>query len=82
MAELDSDALMLEPAFDRAVVGVLERCGQPVLVVYDHELVIEELMRQGLEYLEAVEHFEFNIAGAWVGERTPGFLTRLREAGL
>ena len=25
---------------------------------------------------DAVEHFEFNIQGAWVGDDTPGFLYR------
>ena len=27
-----------------------------------------------MPYEEAVEYFEFNVAGAWVGEQTPIFV--------
>lgn len=30
-------------------------------------------------YTMAVEHFEFNVAGAYVGETTPVFITRFEE---
>ena len=29
-----------------------------------------------MTYEEAVEYFEFNVIGAWVGEQTPMFLTK------
>jgi hypothetical protein len=48
--------------------------------VYDEPLVIEMLQDQlGLEYLEAVEYFEFNISGMYVGENTPLFFTPIEE---
>ena len=61
--------------FNEAVVGVLVRCGQPNIIVYDQEKIIEILMKDMGEEA-AVEHFEFNIQGAWVGDYTPGFLYR------
>ncbi len=39
--------------------------------------VIDILMGDGMTYEEAVEYFEFNIAGAWVGESTPFFLQKM-----
>jgi len=35
--------------------------------------------RDGMSYEEAVEHFEFKVAGGWVGDNTPVFLTLLDE---
>jgi hypothetical protein len=77
LAEID-EGIMMADGFDDAFIGYAERCGQPVLAVYDREKCIEVLMmRDGASYEEAVEFFEFNVVGAWVGDRTPLFLSRL-----
>ena len=55
---------------DEAIIGTAERIGLSV-VAYDVEKIIEILMRDGMDYEEAVEYYEFNINGAWVGEYTP-----------
>ena len=57
--------------FDEAILGIARRCGQPDLVAYSVTKCLEILMRDGATYEEAVDHFEFNTAGAWVGEETP-----------
>ena len=57
--------------FDEAIIGIARRCGQPDLVTYSVTKCLEVLMRDGATYEEAVDHFEFNTAGAWVGEETP-----------
>jgi hypothetical protein len=36
--------------------------------------VIEILMDQGMDHDEAIEYYEFNIVGAYVGEQTPLFV--------
>lgn len=56
--------------FDDAIVGVAERCGQPPLVVYDRERMIQILSRE-MTVEDAEEHLECNIAGAWLGVLTP-----------
>lgn len=77
LAEID-EGILTADGFDDALLGYAERCGQPVLAVYDRDKCIEILMkRDGASYEEAVEFFEFNVVGAWVGERTPLFLCRL-----
>jgi len=55
---------------DEAIIGTAERIGLSV-VAYDVEKIIEILMRDGMDYEEAVEYYEVNINGAWVGEMTP-----------
>lgn len=68
--------LLKADGFDEAIIGVVERIGTQALC-YDQEKVIDILIkRDGMTYEEAVEYFDFNIAGAWVGEHTPFFLTR------
>jgi len=66
--------LLKADGFDEAVIGVVERLGTQA-ICYDTEKVIEILMRDMSEE-EALEYFQYNIAGAWVGEHTPFFLTR------
>ena len=66
--------LLKADGFDEAVIGVVERLGTQA-ICYDTEKVIEILMRDMSEE-EAWEYFQYNIAGAWVGEHTPFFLTR------
>lgn len=56
---------------DKALIGVGRRCGQPDILVYSVGDCLEALVAEGMTYEEAVEYFEFNIVGAWVGEETP-----------
>lgn len=38
--------------------------------------VLEKLQKNGMTYEEALEYYEYNQLGAYVGERTPAFLIR------
>lgn len=67
--------LLKADGFDDAIIGVVERIGVQA-ICYDQEKVIEILMKD-MTYEEDVEYFEFNIAGAWVGESTPFFLQKM-----
>jgi len=67
--------LLKADGFDEAVVGVVERIGIQA-ICYDQDKVLEILMREMSEE-EAIEYFEYNIAGAWVGESTPFYLIRM-----
>jgi hypothetical protein len=66
--------------FDSAILGVLRRCGQEDIIVYDENQVIDILINDDeMTAEEAVEYYEFNILGAWVGDDTPGFLGEFSE---
>ena len=72
VAEYDPDALIMEE-FEKACIGVCRQYGRPDVVLYDYAKIIAILVAEGLTEEEALEHFDFNIAGAWVGEYTPAF---------
>ena len=80
VSDFNRDALFAD-GFDEAILGVAERCSQPVLVLYDADKCIEILMREdGMTREDASEYFSFNVTGAWMGENTPLFLWRLPGA--
>ena len=72
----DEELLFLDPAkdFDCAIVGVAEHIEMEPVVAYDKELILKQLCKD-MTYEEAVEYFEFNILGSYMGEKTPIFLT-------
>jgi hypothetical protein len=80
MDENIEEYIRLEPRedFDPCVVGVARRFNDTVLV-YDMGKVLAMLMKQGLDYHDAVEHFEFNIIGGWLGDMTPIFNIPVEE---
>ena len=77
----DGELLFLsEPEFDVAIVGISERIGMREAVVYDISKIIDVLCeRDGMDRDEAAEYYEFNIRGAYVGERTPMFINLLDD---
>ena len=80
ISEINPNALVLDPEFfDKAIVGFAERCGMCV-VAYSRDRLIDLLVEhEEMELEEALEHFEFNILGAYVGEHTPVFITELED---
>jgi hypothetical protein len=65
----------LEPCF----IGIVEQFGRPPIRCYDLDKVLAQYVQDGMTHEEAVEFFEFNVIGAWVGEGTPCFLRQPTE---
>lgn len=93
--ELANGLHVLEPRdqFDPCIVGIVERFND-TFVLYDRKCVLESIaagIMEGFELdedpedfdshpdQEALEHYEFNIRGGWIGDDTPGFLVRPEE---
>lgn len=68
------EGLLLADGYDEAILGRGSRCGQPDVAVYDSEKIVGILVRDGMTHEEAVEYFDFNIIGAWMGDQTPIFV--------
>ena len=69
-----------EREFDAAIVGVADRIGMDAVVVYDTTKIIDILCEHhGMDREEATEHYEYNIAGAYVGNRTPMFIAMIDD---
>jgi hypothetical protein len=75
MDEYVDEYLRLEPRedYDPCIVGVARRFNDTVLI-YSIKAILDMHVRQGMEYEEAAEYFEFNTIGGWLGDQTPIFL--------
>lgn len=74
--------MMKADGLEDAIVGICRRYGQEDVILYDEDKVIKILMDGGMNYEEAVEYYEYNIIGAWVGDGTPAFCFFLEEEEL
>ena len=75
----DAETMLFADGFDDALVGVGSAFGGDLCAIYDADAIVESLMKQGMDYAEAMEHFDFNIAGAYVGEQTPIFIHKIER---
>lgn len=75
-AELSTEnpAALTMDGFDEAIIGIGRRCGCPTLAVYDYHKVIE-ILQKSMSHDEAIEYYDHNIAGAYMGENTPIIVT-------
>lgn len=71
-----NEACLLEPRdeYDACVIGLGRRFSSGPLAVYSISKVIKVMEGWGMDTEEAVEFFEFNTLGAWMGEGTPIFV--------
>jgi hypothetical protein len=71
------NVMLRADGFNDAIMGIVQRCGQADVILYDTDMIIQILIdADGMTYEEAVEYFDFNILGAWVGDGTPAFFSR------
>ena len=69
-----ADGALLADGFEDALIGYGYQFNYPI-AVYSRKGCIDILMNDGImDYEEATEYFDFNVAGAYVGESTPVFL--------
>lgn len=67
------DEALFADGFDEALIGYVQR-GAMMVALYDTRKCIEILITsEGMSEEEALEYFEYNILGAWVGDGTPAF---------
>ena len=70
----DEPDILFAEGYDEEIAGTVWD-GERTRVVYDTELILELLMgRSEMSYEEAVEYFDFNIAGSYMGVYTPLYL--------
>jgi hypothetical protein len=91
IAEINPEALLLD-GFDEAIIGMAERINLGPVVAYDVDKIIEILSKdmevnesdladgESLESVKiemAFDYFYYNIQGAWMGDFTPIFISKL-----
>ena len=78
--------------YDEGFVGVGRRINQVPVAIYDRETCINALAKEFAAdgevytdggdadpYTDAVEYWDFNTEGSWVGEQTPIIITKFSE---
>jgi hypothetical protein len=91
IAEINPEALLLD-GFDEAIIGMAERIGLGPVVAYDVDKIIEILAKdmevdiddltdgsslEDVQISMAFDYFYYNIHGAWMGDFTPIFISKL-----
>jgi len=79
MTDLTSSAMKAD-GFDGAIIGFGGQYGSDDCVVYSVELCIDILVeRDGMDYDEARDFFDYNVASAYVGSGTPIFVNSIND---
>ena len=68
------EGAFMATGFEEALIGFGYQFNK-TLAVYDRDKCINILIATGMDYEEAVEYFEFNVVGSYVGETTPVFIS-------
>jgi hypothetical protein len=68
LEQYEEDEILIADGFDNAVIGIDV---SSMRLIYSVEKCINILIEQGMDMTEAVEYFEFNVSGSYVGEKTP-----------
>jgi len=72
--EEEGDNPLLADGFEDALIGFGQQFNQKI-AIYDYARCVEVLAAQGFSYEDAIEWMEYDVVGAYVGRRTPIFLT-------
>ena len=76
--EIDTGTVTAD-GFEEALIGYGQQFNHPV-AVYDTQKCLGILQdRDGMSEDEAVEYFDYNVQGAYVGDSTPIFLYNYGE---
>lgn len=71
------ESFLIADGFDEAIIGVEE---DSMRIVYSVPRCLGILIRdEELNLTDAIEHFEFNVKGSYMGEKTPIFVETLEE---
>ena len=68
------EKMLFADGFDKAIIGVAHIHNKRI-VAYDTKKCIKILMKD-MTHNEAVEYFDFNVAGSYVGDHTPAFIEK------
>lgn len=67
------ETCLFADGLEEAFIGIGYQVTTPI-AIYSTKKAIACLMKQDMDFVSAVEYFDYNIAGAYVGESTPIFL--------
>ena len=72
MEILAEEECLTADGFDEALVGC--SYGANVVAVYDVNKMVGVLVEEGMDGDDALDHLNYNVIGAYVGEKTPIYI--------
>jgi hypothetical protein len=69
--ELPEETFLVADGFDECVIGYDYAFVDKPRLIYSVKAIIAKLVGEGMEEIDAIEYFEFNMMGGYVGEQTP-----------
>lgn len=69
----EDETILLADGLERAFIGIGRQFTHPV-AIYSYRKTLKCLRGMGMTTEDAEEYFQYNIAGAFVGDQTPVFL--------
>jgi hypothetical protein len=60
--------ILIADGFNEAIIGIDQSSYR---IIYSMRKCLEILIGEGMTYEDALEHFHYNVSGAYVGEQTP-----------
>ena len=73
---LEDEECLLADGFNDAVIGIVY--GLEPKAVYSVKKIVDILM-EDMSYEDAVEYFEYNVAGSYLGDKTPLYVYDIQE---
>jgi hypothetical protein len=86
MIILEEEECLIADDYNDCLIGITE--GANPVAVYSTQKVITKIFEEiksdknyeGEDpYMDAIEHFQYNIAGSYVGEKTPVYINMLDD---
>lgn len=77
LSKYNNEMLFFNDYSANSLVGLLFKHETNIVAVYDDHLCVQSLIEEGMGEEEAIEYFEYNTRGSYVGENSPVFLTLL-----
>ena len=66
------EEILKADGFDNCILGYEYNWDGNIRLIYSVKAMLEELVvSEGMTEEDAIEHFEYNIRGGYVGEKTP-----------
>lgn len=70
------DNLIFVNGYDDAILGVIDEYTFP-RIVYSKRAMIDILIQEGMQEIDAIEHLQYNTWGAYVGNNGPLYVSDL-----
>jgi hypothetical protein len=64
------EEILIADGYDDCVIGY-DYNGGTIRLIYSVKKILDQMVEEGINEMDAIEHFEFNMRGGYVGEQTP-----------